>query len=71
MSDPGDRGADLYHSDFGEVTGGAANLEYKGTDLDHITVQYGKDARFSFNVDINTGDISGVHGRFQAPDRPW
>jgi hypothetical protein len=61
---PFNRGADIYHSQIGN-DGGAVNLNYKDSGKDHVTIQHGDNARFSFDVDIQTGKVSGAHVKIQ------
>jgi len=64
------RSGDLWHYLFGDgVKGGVLYPNYKGRGKDHISV-FGGDRRFSWDVDIQTGEISGVHGRTQKPSKP-
>lgn len=78
MSDPNvqnsnqdqNRGADIYNSNIGN-TSGALIPNYKDSGKDHVTNQFEKTARVSYDVDINTGEISGVHGNWQNPSSPW
>ena len=66
------RSGDLWHSLFGDgVTGGAVNFNYRGSGKDHITVQSGKDFHFSWDVDIRTGEVSGVHGKDQTTGKKY
>ena len=62
---PFNRGADIYHSLLGNRSG-VVNLDPKGDGQDHVTMQFGKDARFSFDVDIRTGEVSGAHDTDQS-----
>jgi len=71
MSDPGDRGSDLYDSDMGEdVTGGSVNIGGARDDGDHVVV-HGDDRHFSYDVGRG-GEVSRVHGTEHShPNRPW
>lgn len=65
-------GGTFYDSAFGDVMKGTLYLNRDGLGLDHISTIY-NGAHFSYDIDRNTGEISGVHGWIHGEDgkQPW